>query len=75
MGSCFSSNPPASGESSRNIIDCHLCNRTFEMEKRLGDHLDASHPEAIYKCFKCVRAYITKAGREAHIQEGECTEQ
>jgi hypothetical protein len=38
------------------------------MEKGLGDHLDVSHPEAIYKCFKCVRAYITKVGREAHIK-------
>jgi hypothetical protein len=73
MGGCLSSNPPASGGNSRNIVDCRICERTFDTERKLGDHFDDVHPEAKFKCHKCVRAYITKSDREAHMHQGDCS--
>jgi hypothetical protein len=73
MGGCLSSNPPALGENSRNIVDCHICERIFDTERKLGDHFDDVHPEAKFKCQKCVRAYITKFDREAHMHQGDCS--
>ncbi|KAK2417427.1 hypothetical protein QL285_039727 [Trifolium repens] len=70
MGNCFSNNPPASGGSSKHF-PCHVCTSSFRSQNALDNHLKTHSGK--FQCFKCTRAFETKADREAHMEAAECS--
>jgi hypothetical protein len=70
MENCFSNNPPASRGSSRDF-PWHICSSSFISQKALDNHLKSHSGK--FQCFKCTRAFETKADRVAHMEVAECS--
>jgi hypothetical protein len=73
IGIFFFSMASGSIEGTRNDYrnHCHRCRNTFPTKKSFENHMKTHKGD--YKCFTCVRVYLTKVERDEHVKNGGCS--
>jgi predicted MPP superfamily phosphohydrolase len=54
-----------------NKFQGHECGDTLGSKKKFENHMKTHTGK--YKCHKCIRTYKTKADRNEHVKNGDCS--